>query len=63
MNSCDGLESAPSSVHQDVCRGSRRALATRAFSEFFFVIAREVYPRCEFAARSEAAFGASIALD
>ena len=38
-------------------------LATRALSEFFFVIAREVYPRYEFAALSEDEFGASIAFD
>jgi hypothetical protein len=40
----------------------RRALRRPAFSEFLFAIAREVYPRYEFAALSEAEFGASIAL-
>ena len=40
-----------------------RARAVKAFSEFFFAVAREVYPRYGFAALNEAEFGATIRLD
>ena len=37
-----------------------RAQAAKAFSEFFFGVAREVYPRYGFAPLSEAEFGAPV---
>jgi Bacterial extracellular solute-binding protein len=40
-----------------------RAQAAKAFSEFFFGVAREVYPRYGFATISEAEFGAPVKLD
>ena len=40
-----------------------RAQAVKAFSEFFFGVAREVYPRYGFATISEAEFGAPVKLD
>jgi hypothetical protein len=40
-----------------------RARAAKAFSEFFFKIAREVYPRYGFAAMGESEFGRTIRLE
>jgi hypothetical protein len=40
-----------------------RAEAAGAFSEFFFDVARDVYPRYGFATMSEAEFGATIRLE
>jgi hypothetical protein len=40
-----------------------RAQAAKAFSEFFFGVAREVYPRYRFATISEAEFGAPVKLN
>jgi hypothetical protein len=40
-----------------------RAQAAQAFPEFFFGVAREVYPRYGFAPMSEAEFGATIRLE
>lgn len=40
-----------------------RAPAAQAFSEFFFGVAREVYPRYGFASMSDTEFGAMIRLD
>ena len=40
-----------------------RAAATQAFAEFFFSIAREVYPRDGFAVLGEAEFGTPITLE
>jgi len=40
-----------------------RAAAAKAFSEFFLVAAREIYPRYGFAMMSDAEFGAAILLD
>ena len=40
-----------------------RATAAKAFSEFFLVAAREIYPRYGFAMMSDAEFGAATLLD
>jgi hypothetical protein len=40
-----------------------RVTAAKAFSEFFLVAAREIYPRYGFAMMSDAEFGAAIRLD
>jgi hypothetical protein len=40
-----------------------RAQAAKAFSEFFFGVARVVYPRHGFAMMSEADFGVTIRLE
>ena len=43
--------------------GSLRALAAKAFSEFFLGVAREVYPRYGFAMLNEAEYGTTIRLE
>jgi len=43
--------------------GSLRALAAKAFSEFFLGVAREVYPRYGFAMLNEAEYGMTIRLE
>jgi hypothetical protein len=40
-----------------------RARAMRAFDEFFFSRARDVYPRYDFARMNDDEFAASLALD
>jgi hypothetical protein len=62
MVAVPGAEQFSSSLAMAMTSTPLRAQAAHAFSEFFFAIAREVYPRYEFAALSEAEFGASIAL-
>jgi hypothetical protein len=39
-----------------------RALAAKAFAEFFFTVAREIYPRYGFAVLGEDEFGAPLTL-
>jgi hypothetical protein len=40
-----------------------RARAARAFDEFFFSRARDVYPRYDFARMTDSEFGATLGLD
>ena len=40
-----------------------RRRAGKAFEEFFFARAREVYPRYDFARMTDDEYGASLALD
>jgi hypothetical protein len=40
-----------------------RARAAKAFDEFFFSRARDVYPRYDFARMTENEFGATLGLD
>jgi hypothetical protein len=40
-----------------------RPRALKAFEEFFFARARDVYPRYDFARMSDEEYGASMALD
>jgi hypothetical protein len=43
--------------------GNERARATKAFEEFFFARAREVYPRYDFARMNDNEFGATLELN
>jgi ABC-type molybdate transport system substrate-binding protein len=63
MLTVPGAERFASSLAMTTASPPLRAQATSAFSEFFFSIAREVYPRYEFALLSETEFGAAIGLD
>jgi hypothetical protein len=40
-----------------------RARAAKAFEEFFFARAREVYPRYDFARMNDSEFGATLGLN
>ena len=63
MVEVSGAERFASTIAMAAVSTPARANAARAFSEFFFGVAREVYPRYGFALMSESEFGASIALD
>jgi ABC-type molybdate transport system substrate-binding protein len=63
MLTVPGAERFASSLAMTTASPPLRTQATGAFSEFFFGIAREVYPRYEFALLSESEFGAAIVLD
>jgi ABC-type molybdate transport system substrate-binding protein len=63
MLTVPGAERFASSLAMTTTSPPLRPRATGAFSEFFFGIAREVYPRYEFAPLSEPEFGAVIDLD
>ncbi len=63
MLTVPGAERFASSLAMTTARPPLRTHATDAFSEFFFGVAREVYPRYGFASLSEPEFGAAIGLD
>jgi ABC-type molybdate transport system substrate-binding protein len=63
MLTVPGAERFASSLAMTTSSPPLRPRATGAFSEFFFGIAREVYPRYQFALLSESEFGAAIGLD
>ena len=63
MVSVPGADKFSSTIAMVSAREPLRAQAAMAFSEFFLVVAREVYPRYGFAMISEAEFGAPVKLD
>jgi hypothetical protein len=63
MVSVPGADSFSSSIALVPAADPLRAQAAQAFSEFFFGVAREVYPRYGFAPMSQAEFGATTRLE
>jgi accessory colonization factor AcfC len=63
MVTVPGAERFASTIAMIAASDPPRATAAKAFAEFFFGLAREVYPRYGFAALSEAEFGAPVKLD
>jgi accessory colonization factor AcfC len=58
-----GAEQFSSTIAMAPTVNPLRAEAAKAFSEFFFEVARDVYPRYGFATMSEAEFGVTIRLE
>lgn len=58
-----GADAYASTIAMAETRKPLRPQATRAFSEFFFGVARTVYPEYEFAPLGEAEFASPISLD
>jgi hypothetical protein len=57
-----GAEAYSSTIAMISTIGPLRALAAKAFTEFFFTVAREIYPRYGFAVLGEGEFGAPLTL-
>ena len=63
MVAVPGAEQFSSTIAMAQTVDPLRALAAKAFSEFFLSVAREVYPRYGFAIMSAAEYGATIRLE
>ena len=63
MVTVPGAEEFSSTIAMVETVGPLRALAAKAFSEFFLSVAREVYPRYGFATMSAAKYGATSRLE
>jgi hypothetical protein len=63
MVTVPGAEKFSSTIAMAQINDPVRALAAKAFAEFFLGVAREVYPRYGFAMMNEAEFGATIRLE
>ena len=63
MVTVPGAERFSSTIALAPMANPLRAQAAQAFSEFFFGVAREVYPRYGFASMSDTEFGAIIRLE
>jgi len=58
-----GAERFPVKIALGRVVGPPRAQAAKAFDEFFFSQARDVYPRYDFARMTDDEYGATLALD
>jgi hypothetical protein len=63
MVTVPGAEKFSSTIAMAETIDPLRAPAAKAFSEFLFSVAREVYPRYGFAMMNDAEFGATIRLE